>query len=77
VKVLMTSARRSFLPRRYKVLFTRARFHGSPPSGVDVATLIPAVAVVSRVVVPREKRYLENRFGQQYSSYRDSARRWL
>ena len=42
-----------------------------------VATLIPAAAVVSRVVVPREERYLESRFGQQYSSYRDSARRWL
>ena len=42
-----------------------------------VATLISAAAVVSRVVVPREERYLESRFGQQYSSYRDSARRWL
>ena len=42
-----------------------------------VATLIPAAAVVSRVVVPREERYLESRFGPQYSSYRDSARRWL
>ncbi|HEV2668210.1 MAG TPA: isoprenylcysteine carboxylmethyltransferase family protein [Blastocatellia bacterium] len=42
-----------------------------------VATLIPAAAVVSRVVVPREERYLESRFGQQYSSYRDSTRRWL
>jgi len=42
-----------------------------------VATLIPAAAVVSCVVIPREERYLESRFGQQYSSYRDSARRWL
>ena len=42
-----------------------------------VATLIPAAALVSRVVVPREERYLESRFGQQYSSYRDSVRRWL
>src|SRR5215475_9212917 len=42
-----------------------------------VATLIPAAAVVSCVVVPREERYLESRFGQQYWSYRDSARRWL
>jgi len=42
-----------------------------------VATLIPAAAVVFRVVVPREERYLECRFGQQYSSYRDSLRRWL
>jgi protein-S-isoprenylcysteine O-methyltransferase Ste14 len=42
-----------------------------------VATLTPAAAVVSCVVVPREERYLESRFGQQYSSYRDSAPRWL
>ena len=42
-----------------------------------VATLIPAAAVVSRVVVAREERYLESRFGAQYASYRDSVRRWL
>jgi protein-S-isoprenylcysteine O-methyltransferase Ste14 len=41
------------------------------------ATLIPAAMVVSRVVVPREERYLESKFGQQYSSYRDSAPMWL
>jgi protein-S-isoprenylcysteine O-methyltransferase Ste14 len=34
-------------------------------------------ALVSRVVVPREERYLESRFGQQYSGYRDSVRRWF
>ena len=42
-----------------------------------VATLIPAAALVSRVVVRREERYLESRFGEQYASYRDSVRRWL
>jgi protein-S-isoprenylcysteine O-methyltransferase Ste14 len=42
-----------------------------------LATLIPAAALVSGVVVRREERYLEGRFGQQYSSYRDSVRRWL
>src|SRR5262245_3409409 len=42
-----------------------------------VATLIPAAAVVSLVVVPTAERYLRRRTGQQYSSYRDSARRWL
>ena len=41
------------------------------------ATLIPAAALLSRVVVPREERYLESRFGQPYSGYRDSVRRWL
>jgi protein-S-isoprenylcysteine O-methyltransferase Ste14 len=42
-----------------------------------VATLIPAAALVSRVVIPREEQYLERKFGQQYTSYRDSVRRWL
>jgi len=42
-----------------------------------LATLLPAAALLSRVVVPREERYLTSRFGQQYSSYRDSVRRWL
>jgi protein-S-isoprenylcysteine O-methyltransferase Ste14 len=42
-----------------------------------IATLIAAAAVVARVVVPREERYLESRFGAQYSSYRNSVRRWL
>jgi len=42
-----------------------------------LATLIPAAALVSLVVVRREERYLEGRFGPQYSSYRDSVRRWL
>lgn len=41
------------------------------------ATLIPAAALVSSVVVRREERYLENRFGQQYADYRNCVRRWL
>lgn len=42
-----------------------------------LATLLPAAAVVARVVVRREERYLESRFAQQYASYRDSVRRWF
>jgi protein-S-isoprenylcysteine O-methyltransferase Ste14 len=42
-----------------------------------VVTLIPAAAVVSRVVVPREERYLEARFPSEYPSYKASVRRWL
>ena len=40
-------------------------------------TLFPALALMSFWVIPREERYLEGKFGPQYSSYRDSVRRWL
>jgi len=40
-------------------------------------TLIPAVALMSRVVIPREERYLEARFPSQYSPYKAAVRRWL
>ena len=40
-------------------------------------TLIPAVALMSLVVIPREERYLEARFPSEYGSYKTSVRRWL
>jgi len=40
-------------------------------------TLIPAVALMSLVVIPREERYLEARFPSEYLPYRASVRRWL
>jgi protein-S-isoprenylcysteine O-methyltransferase Ste14 len=40
-------------------------------------TLIPAVALMALVVIPREERYLEARFPSEYSSYRATVRRWL
>jgi protein-S-isoprenylcysteine O-methyltransferase Ste14 len=42
-----------------------------------VITLIPAVALMALVVIPREERYLEARFPSEYSSYRAAVRRWL
>jgi protein-S-isoprenylcysteine O-methyltransferase Ste14 len=42
-----------------------------------LATLAGAVAVMQYVVIPREERYLERRFGIQYSDYKASVRRWL
>jgi protein-S-isoprenylcysteine O-methyltransferase Ste14 len=40
-------------------------------------TLLPAISVMSLVVIPREERYLEARFGEEYSRYKASVRRWL
>jgi protein-S-isoprenylcysteine O-methyltransferase Ste14 len=40
-------------------------------------TLIPALAIMSRVVIPREERYLEARFPSEYLPYKGSVRRWL
>jgi protein-S-isoprenylcysteine O-methyltransferase Ste14 len=40
-------------------------------------TLLPAIAIISFVVIPREERYLEARFGEEYATYKASVRRWL
>lgn len=40
-------------------------------------TLIPALALMSFVVVPREEQYLETRFPSDYLAYKTSVRRWL
>lgn len=42
-----------------------------------LVTLLPAAFVMSFVVIPREERYLEARFGEEYASYKASVRRWL
>jgi protein-S-isoprenylcysteine O-methyltransferase Ste14 len=42
-----------------------------------LVTLIPAVALMSLVVIPREERYLEARFPSEYLFYKASVRRWL
>lgn len=39
--------------------------------------LIPAIAIMALVVVPREERYLEARFPSDYPPYKASVRRWL
>jgi len=40
-------------------------------------TLLPAIAIMSLVVIPREERYLEARFGEEYATYKANVRRWL
>ncbi len=40
-------------------------------------TLVPALALMSFWVIPREERYLEARFPAEYPSYKSSMRRWL
>ena len=40
-------------------------------------TLVPAWALMSFWVIPREERYLEARFPSEYLPYKCSVRRWL
>ncbi len=42
-----------------------------------LAMLVPALAVIRTGVIPREERYLERRFGDDYRRYMESVRRWL
>ena len=42
-----------------------------------LVTLIPAVALMSFLVIPREERYLKARFPSEYVPYKVSVRRWL
>jgi protein-S-isoprenylcysteine O-methyltransferase Ste14 len=42
-----------------------------------LATLAGAVALMQFVVIPREERYMERKFGMDYLDYKASVRRWL
>ncbi len=40
-------------------------------------SLVPAVSFMAVVIIPREERFLEENFQDQYSSYKATVRRWL
>jgi protein-S-isoprenylcysteine O-methyltransferase Ste14 len=42
-----------------------------------VLSLLPALALMVLVVIPREERYLEARFRSEYLQYKRAVRRWL
>ncbi|HEV2430612.1 MAG TPA: isoprenylcysteine carboxylmethyltransferase family protein [Burkholderiales bacterium] len=42
-----------------------------------LVSLVPAVALMSFVVIPREERYLQTRFPSDYLPYKAAVRRWL
>jgi protein-S-isoprenylcysteine O-methyltransferase Ste14 len=42
-----------------------------------LVSLIPAVALMSFAVIPREEQYLETHFPSDYLPYKASVRRWL
>jgi protein-S-isoprenylcysteine O-methyltransferase Ste14 len=42
-----------------------------------LVSLVPAAALMSLVVIPREERYLERRFPSEYLPYKAAVRRWL
>jgi protein-S-isoprenylcysteine O-methyltransferase Ste14 len=46
----------------------------SPLAGL---MLIPVLAIMDRLVIPREEAYLARRFGDDYEAYRRRVRRWL
>lgn len=46
-------------------------------SVLALALLVPCLAVVDRLVIAREERYLADRFGAAYAAYRARVRRWL
>lgn len=42
-----------------------------------LVAVVPALAIMAMVVVPREERYLERQFPSEYGRYRCEVRRWL
>jgi protein-S-isoprenylcysteine O-methyltransferase Ste14 len=61
------------------VAFTLMQLGGAlmGASGWILALIVPALLLIRFGVIAREERYLERKFGAEYSSYRNSVRRWI
>lgn len=42
-----------------------------------LAMLLPVLLIMNFLVIPREERYLERAFGDEYLAYKSTTRRWL
>jgi hypothetical protein len=73
--------RRAVPPQSNPIYLAFSLFQTGIALGVNDAwiliTLLAAIAIISLVVIPREERYLEARFGAEYARYKASVRRWL
>lgn len=46
----------------------------SPSAG---ALIIPVFAIIDRLIIRREEKYLSRKFGEPYDNYRRHVRRWI
>lgn len=44
---------------------------------IAVLLLAPLLAIMDRIIIPREEAYLSRRFGADYAAFRRQVRRWL
>jgi len=39
--------------------------------------MMPLMMIINRIVIAKEERYLEERFGAEYLTYKEKVRRWI
>jgi protein-S-isoprenylcysteine O-methyltransferase Ste14 len=42
-----------------------------------VLMMVPLVLIINRIVIAKEERYLEEKFGDVYFSYKEKVRKWI